>query len=200
MKLLHIDSGLFEQAVSRNLSAQIVAHLAGNHADLQVTRRDLISTSPGHLSADVLAGFGPAQADRSATQQAEAELTQTLLDEFLAADIVVIGAPMYNFGIPSQLKAWFDRVLQAGKTFRYTAEGPVGLAGGKQVYIASARGGFYSTSEGGRLLDFQEDYLRTLLGFIGITDVQIVRAEGIALGEEAKAQAIAAAETAIGAL
>lgn len=107
---------------------------------------------------------------------------------------------MYNFGIPSQLKAWFDRVLQAGKTFRYTAEGPVGLAGGKQVYIASARGGFYSTSEGGRLLDFQEDYLRTLLGFIGITDVQIVRAEGIALGEEAKAQAIAAAETAIGAL
>ena len=116
----------------------------------------------------------------------------------MAAGLLVIGAPMYNFGVPSQLKAWIDRVAVAGRTFKYTETGPVGLAGGKKVYVVSARGGVYS-NEQGQQMDFQEDYLKTVLGFLGITDVSFVRAEGVAMGPDAKAAALAAAEAAIAA-
>ena len=108
-------------------------------------------------------------------------------------DVVVIGAPLYNFTIPTQLKAWIDRLAQTGRTFKYTAQGPVGLATGKTVIVVSSRGGVYSTSEGGQAMEHQESYLRTVLGFFGITDVRIVRAEGLAMGEAAKAAALAAA-------
>lgn len=197
MKLLHLDSGLFEtQSITRKLGARIVERLRQDHPDLEVIHRDLAASAPGHLSADTLVAMGQPADQQTPAQQAEATVTNELLAEFLAADILVIGAPMYNFTIPSQLKAWFDRVLQAGKTFRYTADGPVGLAGGKQVYIASSRGGIYST-EGARLMDFQEDYLRTVLGFVGITDIRIIRAEGVAIGEEVRNRALAEAEDAI---
>ena len=122
-------------------------------------------------------------------------ISDELIGEVEQAEVIVLGTPMYNYGMPAALKAWFDRILQAGKTFRYTAEGPVGLAGGKQVYVVSARGGVYSTHLSA--MDFQEDYLRTLLGFVGITDISIIRAEGLAIGEEARNQALAGAEGAI---
>ena len=118
---------------------------------------------------------------------------QAALEEFLAADIVVIGAPMYNFGIPSQLKAWIDRLAVAGKTFRYTEKGSEGLAGGKKVIVASSRGGFYGPDTPAAFLDHQESYLRGIFGFFGITDVSFVRAEGVQLGPDKRAAAIAAA-------
>ncbi len=123
-----------------------------------------------------------------------------VLDEFLAADVVVIGAPMYNFGVPSTLKAWIDRIAVAGKTFRYGANGAEGLAGGrKRVIIASSRGGFYSAGTAGAAADFQEAYLRQVFGFLGVTDIEFVRAEGVNISPEHKAQALAAAHAAIGA-
>jgi FMN-dependent NADH-azoreductase len=116
-----------------------------------------------------------------------------LLDEFLAADIVVVGAPMYNFSVPSQLKAWIDRLAVKGKTFRYTATGPQGLAGDKKVIVASSRGGFYGPGTPAAALEHQESYLRAVFGFFGISDVTFVRAEGVALGTEARDNAIEAA-------
>jgi FMN-dependent NADH-azoreductase len=113
-----------------------------------------------------------------------------VLDEFLTADVIVIGAPMYNFSIPSSLKAWIDRVMVAGKTFRYTESGPEGLAGGKKVIVASSRGGFYGDDSGRAHLDFQEDYLRQVFGFVGITDIEFVRAEGIGMGPDYRAKAL----------
>ncbi|MCB1579212.1 MAG: NAD(P)H-dependent oxidoreductase, partial [Xanthomonadales bacterium] len=121
-----------------------------------------------------------------------------LLDEFLAADVVVIGAPMYNFSIPSQLKAWIDRVAVAGKTFRYGENGPEGLAGGKKLIIASSRGGVYSAGSPAAGMDFQETYLRGVFGFLGITDIEVVRAEGVNMSAEHKQKAIDAARATIG--
>ncbi|RYY64652.1 MAG: FMN-dependent NADH-azoreductase, partial [Comamonadaceae bacterium] len=118
---------------------------------------------------------------------------ERLVSQFLAADVIVVGAPLYNFSVPSQLKAWIDRLAQAGRTFTYTDKGPVGLAGGKTVIVASSRGGVYSTSEGGQAAEHQESYLKVVFGFFGITDVRVVRAEGLALGEAPKAAAIESA-------
>ena len=112
------------------------------------------------------------------------------MSQFLAADVIVVGAPLYNFSIPSQLKAWIDRLAQAGRTFKYTDKGPVGLAGGKTVIVASTRGGIYSTSEGGQAMEHQESYLKVVFGFFGITDVRFVRAEGLAMGDAPKAAAL----------
>ncbi len=120
------------------------------------------------------------------------------MSQFLAADVVVIGAPIYNFSIPSQLKAWIDRIAQVGRTFKYTDKGPVGLAGGKTVIVAITRGGVYSTSEGGQAMEHQESYLKVVFGFFGITDVRFVRAEGLAMGDAPKAAALDAARADIG--
>ena len=163
-----------------------------------MTYHDLAANEIPHLSGEILGAAFTDKADWSALQQAEAARSDALIAEFLAADVLVIGAPMYNFGVPSQLKAWIDRVAVAGRTFKYTETGPVGLAGGKKVYVVSARGGVYS-NEQGQQMDFQEDYLKTVLGFLGITDVSFVRAEGVAMGPDAKAAALAAAEAAIAA-
>ena len=121
-------------------------------------------------------------------------LSAKVLDEFLAADIVVVGAPIYNFGVPSQLKAWIDRLLVAGKTFRHSESGVEGLASGKRVIIASSRGGIYSEGAPAASAEHQETYLRSVFAFIGIPDIEIVRAEGVAIGPEPKAAAIAAAK------
>jgi FMN-dependent NADH-azoreductase len=120
----------------------------------------------------------------------ELKLTETLIDELLQADVVVLGAPMYNFSIPSPLKAWIDRVAQPGRTFRYTEKGPVGLAGGKKALIISSRGGAIAGTPMEAALDHQEAYLKTVMRFIGITDVKVVRAEGLNLGAEPRRQAI----------
>ncbi|HET6631213.1 MAG TPA: NAD(P)H-dependent oxidoreductase [Rhodanobacteraceae bacterium] len=178
MKLLHLDaSALGAHSVSRQLSAAVVAAYRRAHPGTKVDYRD--------LAAQPIPHWAPV-ADASREPDG---VGQAVLDQFLDADVIVIGAPMYNFGIPSQLKAWIDRIAVPGKAFRYTADGPEGLAGGKQVIVASARGGVYSTGPAAAM-DFQEPYLRTVLGFFGITDVSFVRAEGVGMGEDARAAAI----------
>ncbi len=186
MKLLHIDSSALGQySVSRELSAAIVAGWKRHHPDLEVVYRDLAAEPLPHWSP-VADAADPA-----------AVAGQAVLDEFFAADVVVIGAPMYNFNIPSSLKAWIDRVLVAGKTFRYTEKGPEGLAGGRKVIIASSRGGFYGADSPIAHYDFQEAYLRHVFGFMGVTDLEFVRAEGIGLGPDHRAKALDAAHAVI---
>ena len=179
MKLLHIDSSVLgENSASRSLTTAIVTRLHAVHPGIEVTHRD--------LAAQTLPHFTPVLKEGHPCIARNAEV----LDEFLAADIVVIGAPMYNFTIPTQLKAWIDRILTAGKTFRYTEHGPEGLAGGKRVIIASARGGIYSEGPA-TAVDFQETYLKHVFGFIGIHHLEFVRAEGLNLGAEQRTTALA---------
>ena len=188
MKLLHIDaSPLGQHSVSRELTAAIVNQLRQEHPSLDIAYRDVSANPLPHWTPVVDA------------QSEAARLGNDIMDEFLAADVIVIGAPMYNFSIPSQLKAWIDRIAVAGKTFSYGEAGPKGLAGGKRVIVASSRGGVYSTGPAAGF-DFQESYLRAVFGFIGITDVQFVRAEGVNVSAEHKTNAIAAAHSAIGTL
>ena len=172
MTILHLDSSINgENSASRELSRSIVEQL--NSGREEVVYRDLAAEPLPHLT---LAAF----ADTS------------VLDEFLAADAVVIGAPMYNFSAPSQLKAWIDRILIAGKTFRYTATGPEGLAGGKRVIVALARGGIYSEGSPAAALEHLETYLRGVFNFIGI-EPEFVAADGLAIGPEQRAESIALA-------
>ncbi len=193
-KLLHIDSSILGgNSVSRQLTAQIVASWRASHPGTEVDYLDLAVDTPSHLSADSLGFRAPADATLTDIQKRENAMSEALVSQFLAADVVVIGAPLYNFAVPTQLKAWIDRVAQVGRTFKYTDKGPVGLAGGKTVIIASARGGVYSTSDAMRALEHQESYLQTIFGFFGVTDVRFVRAEGLAMGEAAKAAALTAA-------
>ena len=185
MKLLHLDSSaLADQSVSRQLSAAIVARWREEVPGVHVDYRDLDAEPIPHLNGPMLAGRDPECA-------AAGDL---LLRQFLEADVLVIGAPMYNFGIPSTLKAWIDRIAVNGKTFRYTANGPEGLAGGKRVIVASARGGAYGDDNPA---DFQEAYLRQLFGFLGIDDIEFVRAEGVGLSPQHREQALATASATI---
>ena len=179
MKLLHIDSSaLGAHSVTRELSAAIVDAWKRREPGLEVSYRDLAAAPLPHWTPVADAADPAARAGQNA------------LAEFLSADVIVIGAPMYNFGVPSSLKAWIDRIVIAGKTFRYSANGPEGLAGGRKVIVVSARGGFYGADSGRADFDFQENYLRHVFGFIGITDIEFVRAEGIGLGPEQKAKAL----------
>ncbi|MBN3568489.1 FMN-dependent NADH-azoreductase [Burkholderia cenocepacia] len=199
MKLLHIDSSILGQgSVSRELSAEIVARFHARDPGLTVTHLDLAATPIGHLTAGHLAAAQGAPADDAL--KADVEIGQRALEEFLAADIVVIGAPMYNFGIASQLKAWVDRISVAGTTFRYDENGPVGLCGGKKLVIASSRGGVYSAGAPFASFDHQETYLRDAFGFLGITDITFIRAEGVAMGPDKRTGAIASAKEAAAAL
>lgn len=195
MKLLHIDSSILGgNSVSRELSRNIVAQWRASHPGTEIEYLDLAQDTPSHLSAESI-GFRlpPQTGGLTDGQRRENAVSEALVSQFLAADVVVIGAPLYNFSVPSQLKAWIDRIAQAGRTFTYTDKGPQGLAGGKTVIVAISRGGIYSTSEGGRAMEHQESYLLTVLGFLGITDVRFVRAEGVAMGDAAKAEALAGA-------
>ena len=188
MKLLHIDAGITgPNSVSRQLSGAIVEALAKADPSLEIVTRDLDADPIPHLDGSSFGLRVVEGADDIAARSA------AVLQEFLDADVVVIGAPMYNLGIPSQLKAWFDRVLIAGKTFRYTAEGPLGLAGGKRVIIASARGGLYAPGTAQAGADFHEPYLRMLFRFIGIDDIAIVRAEGVNISPELRQAAVSEA-------
>ncbi|MBN9247502.1 FMN-dependent NADH-azoreductase [Hyphomicrobium sp.] len=200
MKLLHVDSSILGPgSVSRQLSAEIVAAERQLHPGLEVVYRDLGQQPVGHLSGAHLAAAQGAVPEADALRQ-DVSSGQAALEEFLAADIVVVGAPMYNFAIPSQLKAWIDRLAVAGKTFRYTEKGAEGLAGGKKVIVASSRGGFYGPQTPIAFLDHQETYLRNIFGFFGITDVTFIRAEGLALGADQRAKSISAAQTSIAGL
>ncbi|MCL8482877.1 MULTISPECIES: FMN-dependent NADH-azoreductase [Bradyrhizobium] len=192
MKLLHIDSSIAGAgSVTRDLSAEIVAVLSGA-GTAEVTYRDVAAAPVSHLSGAYMAGLQGAPVDDAMRSELNAGLAA--MEEFLAADVVVIGAPMYNFGIPSQLKAWIDRLAVPGKTFNYGERGPVGLCQGKKIIVASARGGIFSAGSPFAALDHQETYLQSFFGFLGIADVSFVRAEGVAMGPEARAKAIAAAK------
>lgn len=184
MKLLHLDASVLgENSVSRHLTAAVVARFKQQVEGLQVDYRDLDANPVPHLRSSSLA-----KADA-----AEATDAEQVLEQFLAADIVVIGAPMYNFSIPSTLKAWIDRVAVAGRTFKYTENGPIGLAGGKRVIVVSSRGGIYTDSPA----DFQEPFLRQTFAFWGINDIEFVRAEGIAYSPQHREDAIAGALAAL---
>ncbi|OWT57456.1 FMN-dependent NADH-azoreductase [Candidimonas nitroreducens] len=201
MKLLHIDSSVSgSNSISRQLTARIADQWRNAHAELEVEYLDLAADAPNHLSQESLGFRLPPSDALSEAQKRENALSEALVSQFLDADVVVIGAPLYNFSIPSQLKAWIDRIAQAGRTFKYTEQGPVGLAGGKTVIVASSRGGIYSTSEAGRAMEHQESYLQIVFGFFGINDVRFVRAEGLNMGEATKAEALAGAERSIQAL
>ena len=194
MKLLHVDSSILgSYSVSRQLTAEIVAEWRKSRADTTVEYLDLALNAPSHFGADAIAIKGVAQPEPTDVQRAENALSEQLVSQFLAADVIVIGAPFYNFSIPTQLKAWIDRLAQPGRTFTYKESGPVGLATGKTVIVASTRGGAYSTSEGGQAMEHQESYLKVVFGFFGVTDVRIVRAEGLAMGDAPKAAALSAA-------
>jgi len=199
MKLLHVDSSILgAYSVSRQLSAEIVAEWRKSRPDTTVEYLDLAVNAPNHFSADAIAIKGVAQPEPTEAQRAENALSEKLVSQFLAADVIVIGAPFYNFSIPTQLKAWIDRLAQPGRTFTYTEKGPAGLATGKTVIVASTRGGAYSTSEGGQAMEHQESYLKVIFGFFGISDVRIVRAEGLAMGDAPKAAALSAARAEMG--
>lgn len=185
MKLLHIDSSILgEGSASRELTREIVARWKAAHPDLEVTYLDLAAETLPHLSPVSLARPDELEAARSATA----------LQQFLAADVLVIGAPVYNFTIPSQLKAWIDRIAVAGKTFRYTANGPEGLAGGKKVIVAISRGGVRAADGSG---EFGEPYLKHMFAFLGIDNVRFVRAEGLAISPAHRAASLSAAKATI---
>jgi FMN-dependent NADH-azoreductase len=200
MKLLHVDSSIFDEgSVSRVLSAQVVAAQRALHPSIEVTYRDLAADPLDHLTRIHFAGLkGSLPSDRESARDLAAG--QAALNEFLGTDIVVVGAPMYNFSIPSQLKAWIDRLAVPGKTFRYTKNGPEGLAGGKRVIVASSCGGFSGPKSPFAFLDHQETYLRGVFGFFGITDVVFIRAEGVNVGPDQGAKSIDAAKAEIGRL
>jgi FMN-dependent NADH-azoreductase len=192
MKLLHIDSSVLgPHSVSRQVSAAIVDRLRQATPSLDLVYRDLTQTPLAHLSGSHLAAAqgAPAPAELAPDLAASA----AVLDEFLDADIVVIGAPMYNFTIPSQLKAWIDRILVAGKTFKYDANGPQGLAGGKRVIVAISRGGYYGAGTPAAVGEHLETYLRWVFGFMGITNPEFIFADGIQVGPEHREKALAGA-------
>jgi FMN-dependent NADH-azoreductase len=197
MKLLHIDSSVLgPNSVSRQLSAAIAERLTRSTPGLQVTYRDLSAAPLSHLAGPHLAAAqGVAPSDAAIAQ--DLATGKAVLDEFLAADIVVLGAPMYNFTIPSQLKAWIDRIVVVGKTFKYGPQGAEGLAGNKRVIVAISRGGFYGPGTPAAALEHLESYLRGVFRFIGVTNLDIISADGVQVGREQREKALADAMTAV---
>jgi FMN-dependent NADH-azoreductase len=192
MKLLHIDSSVLGlHSVSRKVSAAIVDRLRQATPGLEIVYRDLTTIPLSHLSGSHLAAAQGAAPEAALLQDLAAG--QAVLDEFLAADIVVLGAPMYNFTMPSQLKAWIDRIVVAGKTFKYGAQGAEGLAGNKRVIIAISRGGFYGAGTPAAALEHLETYLRGVFGFIGVANPEFIFADGVQVGPEHREKALASA-------
>ena len=188
--ILQINNSVFgDQGQSSRLTDTFVSQLRAGRSDTRIIRRDLSAATVPHLTADRFAAALTDPAERTAEQAREAALADTLVEELLSADLLVIGVPTYNFNIPSPLKAWFDHVARAGTTFRYTAAGPEGLLQGKKAYVFVTSGGRHAGTE----TDFAAPYLRQILGFLGIEDVVFTHAEGLALGEEASRESLVAA-------
>ncbi len=192
--LVLTSSVLGDASVSNQLTTHIVNQLRLKNGKSKVIARDLGSNPVPHLTQDSTIALRVPEAENEVQANAQA-LSDELIAELKAADLLVIGAPMYNFGIPSTLKAWFDYVLRAGVTFSYSDAGPEGLLKGKRAIVVLTRGGLYSEGPA-QLMDAQEPHLRTLLGFIGITDVTFIRAEKLAFGASFQEEAIAAAKKA----
>jgi len=185
--LLQINASIRSGAgVSSNLADQFVQAWKAAHPGATVITRDLASTPVPHLDATRFDAFLAAPGGRTAEQQAVVDFSDTLIEELKSAETIVIGLPMYNFGIPSQLKAYFDHIARAGVTFRYTAQGPEGLLTGKQAYVFATRGGRYA----GTPLDSQSPYVRDFLAFLGIREVEFIYAEGLHLSPEAKSESL----------
>ena len=196
-KILHINSSVRNQgSLSRQLTAEFLAKWkAANPSDI-VIERDLAANPVPHLTEQMMGAFFTPAEQRTPAQAQTVQISDALVDELLAADVIVIGAPMYNFSVSSTLKAWIDHVARAGRTFQYTATGPVGLVTGKKVFIVTATGGVYSDGPA-KAYDFLGTYLRSVLGFIGMTDVTFVQAEGLAMGEAAVADTLAKSRMAL---
>ena len=198
MKLLHLDSSILgEHSVSRQLSREVVDTLLQGQSNAEIRYRDLANESFAHFASSTLAANGTPAELRTPAQQAEAALSDDVLAELFAADTLVIGAPMYNFSIPTQLKAWIDRIAVAGKTFKYGANGPEGLVTGKKVIVVSTAGGKHVGQPSGA---GHEDFLLTVLRFVGMTDITVVRAHGLAMGPEAREAALSGARATIATL
>jgi len=192
--LLHIDTSIHSsQGESSRLAARFVERFQREHPEAAVIHRDLARDPVPHLTAERFAAFLARPEARTPTQSAIAAESDALIAELERADVVVLAVPMYNFGIPSALKAYFDHVARSGRTFRYTAKGPEGLLKGKKAIVFATRGGVYA----GTARDTQTPYLRDFLAFVGITEVEFVHAEGLAMGESARDAALAHAERAI---
>jgi FMN-dependent NADH-azoreductase len=188
--LLQINASIHaDHGQSSQLATKFVQAFANRHPEARIVVRDLASDTVPHLSAERFAAFLSKPGERSAAQSDVVAYSDTLIGELKQADVIVLGLPMYNFGVPSQLKAYFDHIARAGETFRYTATGPVGLLTGKKVYVFAARGGLYA----GTALDTQTSYVRDFLRFVGIEDIEFVYAEGLAISAESKASGLASA-------
>ncbi|MGO4810140.1 FMN-dependent NADH-azoreductase [Cupriavidus sp. 2MCAB6] len=198
MKILQIDSSVLGgHSASRTLTAKVVSDLRARHPEATLTVRDLDQDAPAHLSNALLPVLGGPKDGLNALQESELQRTEAFLKEFLEADVLVVGVPQYNFSIPSQLKSWIDRIAQAGRTFKYTETGPVGLAGGKRVIVVSSRGG---VRQDANALDLHEQTVDVVFRFLGITDITYVRAHGLAMGPEAREASLASANSAVAAL
>ena len=192
MNILQIKASVFNGGgQSSRLADQFVAELRDQHPGTRLVERDLVASPVPHLDGARVGAFFAKPDERTAEQQAIVAESDALIDELRRADVIVLGLPMYNFGVPSQLKAWFDHIARAGETFRYTDKGSVGLLTGKKAYVFAARGGLYAGTEN----DWQTRFVRHFLAFIGVVDVEFVYAEGLALGEEHRNNSIAAAQT-----
>ena len=193
MNILHIDSSILgEYSASRRLTAAIAARFRAAAPGSSLVYRDVVQKEVPQMSASLLALAAlPVEQQSAALREAAAE-REAVVDELLAADVVIVGAPMYNFGISSQLKAWIDALAIAGKTFQYDATGPNGLLGGKRVIVASTRGGIYSEGTAMAAFDHQENYLRGVFTFLGVTNFEVVRAEGLKVSDEVNQAAMQA--------
>lgn len=189
--ILQLNNSLFgNEGKSSRLADSFVAQLSQREPGARVIRRDLAQSPIPHLTQEAFVAAITAPGERTPAQTQAAALADTLIDELLAADLLVIGLPVYNFNLPSSLKAWFDRVARAGTTFRYTSHGPEGLLHGKKAYVFATSGGQYA----GTPADFQAPYVKHFLAFLGIDDVSFIYAEGLAMGEEASERALSAAD------
>jgi len=189
MKILQIKSSVFNgNGQSSRLANEFVALLREQHPGAEVLERDLVADPVPHLDGARVGAFFAKPEERSAGEKAIVAYSDALIAELRRADVLVLGLPMYNFGVPSQLKAWFDHIARAGETFKYTEKGAVGLLKGKKAYVFAARGGLYGEN------DSQSQFVRQFLGFIGITDVELVHAEGLAMGEESRNKGIMSAQ------
>jgi FMN-dependent NADH-azoreductase len=199
-KVLHIDSSVRTTgSLTRQLGAEFIAKLQAADAATTVVTRDLASSPVPHLTEQVIGAYFTPADQRNADQAHAIKTSDTLVDELLAADTIVIGAPMYNFSITSGLKAWIDHIARAGRTFQYGANGAEGLVTGKKVYVIVATGAAYSAGPY-QPYDYTTTYLRAVLGFLGMTDLTFIVAEGVALGEEAVATALASSRAKIEAI
>jgi len=198
MQILHLDSSILSNdSGSRELTAAVVEALRRERPGSSILYRDLTMEPIAHLDGAIAAGFRPLGVKASdPSVKTEHALSEALVSEFLSSQLIVIGAPMYNFTVPTQLKAWIDRIVQPGRTFKYTETGPVGRAGDKQVIVASTRGGVYTAGPMAGM-DFQEPYLKAVFGFMGISKLQFVRAEKMSKGPDARGESMAAAHQSI---